>query len=56
MMFFWLLKNYSKQVLEELVEKDALTRSVFDSFDTFHKSISEWSTLSEQAYYLDVSS
>lgn len=48
------LKKYSKEVVEELANKDARTKKIFASYDKFRKDISEWSKVTEQAFYSDI--
>jgi TRAP-type mannitol/chloroaromatic compound transport system substrate-binding protein len=44
-------KKYSKEVIEEVISKDPMSKKVFQSFSSFQKDISQWAKVSEEAYY-----
>ncbi len=44
-------KRYTKEVIEELVSRDPLSRKVYLSFQGFKKDVSQWARISEMAYY-----
>ncbi|WP_041223523.1 TRAP transporter substrate-binding protein [Deferribacter desulfuricans] len=44
------LKKYSQEVLEEIVEKDPLSKKVYDNFLAFKKNVVAWANISEIAY------
>lgn len=43
-------RKYSKETIEEIVESDAQSRKIFESYNKFHKQIYQWSYLAEQNY------
>jgi len=45
------LRVYAKEVLEEIVAKDPMSKKVYASFSKFQKQYNAWSTTSEKAYY-----
>lgn len=45
------LREFSKEVLQEVVESDAMSKKVYDSFSKFHKQYIDWGQISEAAYY-----
>ncbi|PLY03910.1 MAG: ABC transporter substrate-binding protein [Desulfuromonas sp.] len=45
------LRQYSKEVLEETVANDPLSKKVYESFLAFQKNALAWSKISEEAYY-----
>jgi len=45
------LKKYAGEVIEELTQKDAESKRVYESFNQFRKNIAGWSEISEQVYY-----
>lgn len=45
------LKGYTTEVLEEVAEKNEMSRRVYDAYKKFHKGISAWSAYSEKLYY-----
>ncbi len=48
------LKKYSKEVANELANKNAQTKKIYASYDRFRQDISAWSKVTEQAYYSDI--
>jgi TRAP-type mannitol/chloroaromatic compound transport system substrate-binding protein len=48
------LRKYSKEVIDEVVAKDAMSKKVYDSFHTFREKIARWSDISEGIYYSDI--
>jgi TRAP-type mannitol/chloroaromatic compound transport system substrate-binding protein len=44
------LRKYSEEVVNELAEKDAFSRRVFDSYSSFLKGAREWGGMSDLAY------
>lgn len=45
------MRQYTKETIQELVDKDAKTRTLYESYSKFQKNINEWSQYSESAYY-----
>ena len=45
------LKVYTDDVLSEIVEKDAFSKKVYDSYSKFHTQIKKWNQYSERAYH-----
>ena len=45
------LRGYSKEVIEELIETDAPSKKVYESFDAFRKKVGGWTDLGEKIYY-----
>ncbi len=45
------LREYTNEVIAELIEKDEDSRKVYASFDKFRKGINRWSTISEKNFY-----
>lgn len=48
------LKEFSNEIYEELIEKDALSKRVYESFFNFKKGITNWSRLAEQEFYTKI--
>lgn len=44
------LRNISQEVVTEVATKDALSRKVFESFESFRKRVNHWSAISEKSY------
>ncbi len=44
------LRRLSREVVEELADKDAFSRKVFASYDGFYRQSKRWSDISERAY------
>lgn len=44
------LKQLSDEVVLELANKDPMAKKIYDSFSQFRSQVSQWSTLSEQAF------
>ena len=44
------LNKYSKEVLDEVAKKDALTKKIYKSFLSFKKQSMSYQKVSEQAY------
>lgn len=45
------MKQYTKETIQELVDSDAKTKTLYESYSKFQKNINEWSQYSESAYY-----
>jgi len=45
------LKGYSDEVIEELIETDAPSKKVYESFAAFRKKVNGWTDLGEKIYY-----
>lgn len=48
------LRAYSKEVIDELIAKDAMSKRVYDSFLNFRRNISRWANISERVYYTEM--
>ncbi|MGD9807130.1 MAG: TRAP transporter substrate-binding protein [Deferribacterales bacterium] len=44
-------KVLSEEVIQEVTEKDAMSKKVYESYSAFKKDISEWAKLSEAMFY-----
>ena len=44
------LKGYAQEVIEEVVEKDAMSKKVYESFKKFQKNIYSWNKVTEEPY------
>ncbi len=44
-------KQYSDEVIQEVIATDPMSRRVYQSFKSFRKRLSDWSKISEEAYY-----
>ena len=45
------LREYTDEVIQELVEDNEDCRKIYQSFDKFRKSMGLWSSISEKNYY-----
>lgn len=45
------LRNYTREVIEELVEADDFAKKVYASYSAYSQKAAAWSELSEKAYY-----
>jgi len=45
------LRTYTKEVIQEMIGNDPLSREVYESYSKFQKRISKWSEITEKAYY-----
>ena len=45
------LREYTNEVIAELVEQDEDSRKVYESFDKFRRGLNRWSTISEKNFY-----
>jgi len=45
------MREYTKETIQELVDSDAKTKTLYESYSKFQKNINEWSQYSESAYY-----
>jgi TRAP-type mannitol/chloroaromatic compound transport system substrate-binding protein len=45
------LREYTNEVLAELVEQDENSRKVYESYDKFRRGLYRWSTISEKNFY-----
>ncbi len=48
------LRVYTNEVIEELIETDALSKKVFTHLHNFRKEINDWSKLTEKVFYNDL--
>jgi len=48
------LKKVSRATVEEVAQSDEFCKKVFESYDTFHKGITEWSKYSEKLFYSEI--
>lgn len=44
-------KQYSEEVIQEITEKDPMSRKVYESFSKFKKSMGDWAQISEIPYH-----
>ena len=44
-------KGYTAEVIDELTQKDAFSKKVYESYRTFQKEINYWSAKTEQPFY-----
>jgi TRAP-type mannitol/chloroaromatic compound transport system substrate-binding protein len=49
------LRDYSAEVIDELVAADSLSRKIYESFASFKKQVTGWAEISEKVYYTDIS-
>ena len=45
------MRQYTKETIQELVDSDAKTKTLYESYSKFQKNINEWSQYSEAAYH-----
>lgn len=45
------LRVYTNEVIQGLIEKDAFTKKVYESYDSFRKKAVNWAEISEKQYY-----
>ena len=45
------LREYTKEVIKEITDKDALAKEVYESYSNFQKKTAEWYEISEKSYY-----
>lgn len=45
------LKRYTDETIEELTDRDATSKKVYESYSKFRDSVSVWSNISDRAYY-----
>lgn len=45
------LRGYAQEVISEITSKDPLSKKVYDAYQAFQKDVSEWSGLTEKAFY-----
>jgi len=45
------LREYSDEVIAEIIGKDAKARKIFESFDKFRRDVKGWAQISEKLYY-----
>lgn len=48
-------KEYTREVLADLTARDAMSKKVYDSYDTFRRKVYDWAETSEKAYYSCIS-
>ena len=46
-----LLRELSAEVIQEITEKDPMSKKVYESFAKMQKQVGTWGTISEKAYY-----
>jgi TRAP-type mannitol/chloroaromatic compound transport system substrate-binding protein len=49
------LRQYSQEVVEEVIASDTMSKKIYTSFDTFRKNVSGWANVSEKIYYTNIS-
>ena len=49
------LRQYSEEVIQELIERDPQSKKIYEHFDSFRKDMTDWAKISEQIFYTDVS-
>ena len=45
------MRQYTKETIQEMVDSDVKTKTLYESYSKFQKNINEWSKYSESAYY-----
>ncbi len=45
------LKKYAREVIDEMIAEDPLSKKVYESFDKFRKDIINWAEISEKVYH-----
>jgi TRAP-type mannitol/chloroaromatic compound transport system substrate-binding protein len=45
------LRGYAQEVISEITSKDPLSKKVYDAYQAFQTDVSEWSGLTEKAFY-----
>jgi TRAP-type mannitol/chloroaromatic compound transport system substrate-binding protein len=45
------LKKYSEEAIQEVVEADAYSKKVYESYTAFRETVTEWTDLGEKLYY-----
>lgn len=45
------LRTYSAEVIEEVIQKDAQSRKIYDAYTAFRRQIKPWADISEKIYY-----
>lgn len=45
------LKKYSEEVIQEIIEKDAISKKIYEAYSTFRKQIQPWANVSEKVFY-----
>ncbi len=45
------MRQYTRETIQELVDSDIKTKTLYESYSKFQKNINEWSQYSESAYY-----
>jgi TRAP-type mannitol/chloroaromatic compound transport system substrate-binding protein len=48
------LKQYSEEVINEVINEDALSKKVYTSFSKFKKTMNGWAERSEKMYYNNI--
>ena len=50
------LRQYSQEVIDEVIASDVMSKKIYTSFDAFRKNVSGWANVSEKIYYTSISS
>lgn len=50
------LREYTKETLEEIVAKDAKSKKVFEAYSAFRNTMTSWSSITEKIYYDQIQS
>jgi TRAP-type mannitol/chloroaromatic compound transport system substrate-binding protein len=45
------LKTYADEVIEEISNKDDMSKKIFESYSKFQKNMSSWHKISEREYF-----
>jgi TRAP-type mannitol/chloroaromatic compound transport system substrate-binding protein len=48
------MRKYAQEVIQEVTEKDAMSKKVYDNFKTFFENSKQWAKISEIPYYNEV--
>jgi TRAP-type mannitol/chloroaromatic compound transport system substrate-binding protein len=48
------LRIYADEAIADLAQSDAFSKKTYESFKTFKKNMSKWSSVSEKVYYQDI--
>lgn len=47
-------KKYAEEVVGEITAEDPLSKRVYASFSSFHRDVSQWARVSEEAFYTEM--
>ena len=50
------LRQYSQEVIDDVVSTDPMSKKVYESFSEFRKKVTGWADVSEKIYYTEISS